>query len=94
VKILKFERFLESQKEFIPGGLSQGMTLEDLARHHDARGNSDLRDLVDSLKQELAMGISVEMEHTDSREMAREIAMDHLYEDPNYYTKLKKYIEN
>ena len=36
------------------------------------------------------MGIKVEMEHTDSKEKAKEIAMDHLWEDPTYYTKLKK----
>jgi hypothetical protein len=28
------------------------------------------------------------MEHTDDEEIAREIAMDHLTEDPKYYTKL------
>jgi len=36
------------------------------------------------------MGIKVEMEHTDDRDVAREIAMDHLSEDANYYTKLAK----
>lgn len=35
-------------------------------------------------------GINVEMEHTDDPSLAREIAMDHLTEDPNYYQKLKK----
>lgn len=39
---------------------------------------------------QLRMGIAVEMEHTKSRRLAREIAMDHLSEDPRYYTKLKK----
>lgn len=39
---------------------------------------------------ELKAGIEVEMEHTDDREEARRIAMDHLVEDPRYYTKLKK----
>jgi hypothetical protein len=37
---------------------------------------------------ELAKGIEVEMEHTDDRTLAREIAIDHLSEDPHYYTKL------
>lgn len=41
-------------------------------------------------KRELAMGIKVEMEHTSSRKVAREIALDHLTEDPHYYTKLRK----
>ena len=40
--------------------------------------------------KQLAMGIASEMEHTSSKSVAREIAMDHLKEDPRYYTKLKK----
>lgn len=40
--------------------------------------------------EQLRMGIEVEMEHTKNRRLAREIAMDHLSEDPRYYTKLKK----
>lgn len=39
---------------------------------------------------QLRMGIEVEMEHTKDRRLAREIALDHLAEDPKYYTKLKK----
>lgn len=38
----------------------------------------------------LAMGIKVEREHTDDHHLAEEIAMDHLTEDPHYYTKLAK----
>ena len=38
---------------------------------------------------QLAMGIEVEMEHTDDPEIAEEIALDHLTEDPEYYIKLK-----
>jgi len=37
---------------------------------------------------QLKMGMKVEMEHTDSKEKAQKIAMDHLVEDPKYYTKL------
>jgi hypothetical protein len=37
----------------------------------------------------LAAGIKVEMEHTTSRKVAKEIAKDHLTEDPKYYEKLK-----
>ena len=39
------------------------------------------------------MGIKVEMEHTKDKKKAKEIAMDHLFEDPKYYSKLRK-IEN
>ncbi len=41
-------------------------------------------------QEQIKMGIEIEMEHTDDPEKAKEIAMDHLMEDPEYYTKLKK----
>ena len=41
-------------------------------------------------RTELAMGIDMETEHTNDRSVAKEIALDHLSEDPIYYTKLKK----
>ncbi len=40
-------------------------------------------------QEELKMGIKVEKEHTDDISLAKKIAMDHLKEDPRYYTKLK-----
>ena len=40
--------------------------------------------------EQLEMGIKSEMEHTDDPEVAKAIAKDHLSEDKNYYTKLKK----
>lgn len=40
---------------------------------------------------ELELGIKHELEHTDDKLMAKEIAMDHLVEDPKYYTKLEKW---
>lgn len=39
--------------------------------------------------EQLKQGIKVEMEHTNDPELAREIAMDHLTESPQYYIKLK-----
>lgn len=43
----------------------------------------------DLSQKQLAMGIKVEMEHTNDEAIAREIALDHLTEDPEYYSKLK-----
>lgn len=40
--------------------------------------------------KQLQKGIDVEMEHTTDQEMAKEIAMDHLTEDPEYYDMLEK----
>ena len=36
----------------------------------------------------LAKGVKVELEHADDPDVAREIASDHLSEDPDYYEKL------
>lgn len=38
---------------------------------------------------QLRKGIKVELEHTDDKRLALEIAMDHLTEDPKYYDKLE-----
>ena len=39
--------------------------------------------------KQIEKGVKVEMEHTDDKSLAREIAMDHLTEDPKYYDKLE-----
>ena len=39
---------------------------------------------------QLSLGIQIEMEHTNDPDIAKEISMDHLTEDPEYYTKLIK----
>ena len=38
-------------------------------------------------KKELRLGIKVELEHTRSRRLAKEIAKDHLVENSQYYSK-------
>lgn len=40
--------------------------------------------------QQLKMGIEVEKEHTTDESLARKIALHHLEERPDYYSKLKK----
>ena len=68
--------------ESILNGLSRGKTLENIAKKHKVK--------LESLKKQLLLGIKIEKEHTDSKITAKKIAMDHLVEDPYYYTKLKK----
>ena len=41
-------------------------------------------------KDQLKKGIEVEKEHTTDEKVAAKIALDHLAEDPDYYTKLTK----
>ncbi len=43
-----------------------------------------------TIQKQLKMGIEVEGEHTKSKEEARSIALQHLDEVPNYYSRLKK----
>ena len=73
--IYKFE-------DVIPGGLAQGLDLTDIANKHKVD--------IDDLMKEFAEGVKVEMEHTNNAKVAEEIALDHLFEDPKYYTKLSK----
>jgi hypothetical protein len=58
------------------------MSVEDLAKKHDVS--------IQHIIKQLDMGVGVEQEHTSDPQVAKEIALDHLGEDPNYYTKLKK----
>ena len=44
----------------------------------------------DADAKELAMGMKVEMEHTNNKTLAKRISLDHLAEIPDYYTRLKK----
>jgi len=61
-----------NEEEELKGGESDGMTEKDLAEKH----NVDVKDI----KKEINIGIRVEMEHTDSKKVAKEIAMDHISE--------------
>jgi hypothetical protein len=77
-------------EEKISGGLADNKTLNQIAKKHNKKGNHHIDDMISLLKKQLKIGIKVEMEHTNDKGKAREIAMDHLWEDPKYYTKLKK----
>lgn len=52
-------------------------------------GKADKKQVSDFDRDALREGTKHEMEHTDDRSIAQEIAMDHLTEDPQYYKKLK-----
>jgi hypothetical protein len=70
----------------IPGGLAADIpgSMED--KHQTI---ADMHDVSkDKIDAEVHKGVEAEMEHTDDEEIAHEIAMDHVYEDPEYYTKL------
>ena len=70
----------------LKGGKADGMTLKDIAKHH----NVD----VQTIKTEFIKGYAIEREHTKDSNVAKEIALDHLYEHPKYYTRLAVVEEN
>jgi hypothetical protein len=72
----------KNEADVVPGGLAKGLSLNDIAEKHGVS--------VDIMVAEFKKGIAVEMEHTTDREVAKEITLDHLFEDPKYYDKLKK----
>lgn len=84
------------KEEILKGGLSDNKTLLDIAKKHvntnskDSTSKEKIKDMHEKLKSQLNKGIKVEMEHTTNKNKAKEIAMDHLSENPDYYTKLKK----
>ena len=51
-------------------------------------GKGDKISTEDVCPKQLAIGIKVEREHTDDNKIAEEIALDHLEENPKYYTDL------
>ena len=63
-------------------GISKNMSAEDIAKKHGVS--------VSKIKAQLAKGIKVEKEHTKDEKKAERIALDHLFEIPNYYDKLAK----
>ena len=79
-----------NESEILKGGNADNKTLVQIAKKHDAKGYYHIVDMVQSLKKQLDMGIEIEMEHTNNEDEAIEIALDHLWENPSYYTKLKK----
>ena len=58
------------------------LTPEQLAKKHGVS--------VDEINQQLDKGIKSELEHTSHKRVAREIALDHLAERPDYYTRLDR----
>jgi len=64
------------------GPIKKYMSPEEIAKKHKIS--------VATLEPELKLGIKVEHEHTGDKRMAKMIALQHLEELPDYYTRLKK----
>jgi hypothetical protein len=64
IKVDDFLMNFQIHEDKIPGGLAQGKTIPDIAKHHKERPSTILL--------QLAKGIEVEMEHTTSKKVAKE----------------------
>lgn len=65
----------------LKGGKGDKSTPESLAKKHNVS--------IDTIKKEIKIGLPIEVEHTNSKEKALEIIMDHLYEFHDYYSNPK-----
>lgn len=77
---MKYKQGFKEEK--LEGGIADNKSLDELAKKHKV----DIK----VLTRQFNKGVKVEMEHTDNKQMAKEIAMDHISEDPKYYDKLSK----
>lgn len=66
-------------EDIISGGNADMMSLEDIANRHNVS--------VEDIKAELKLGMKDEMEHTSDIEVAKEIAKDHIFNNPKFYSE-------
>ena len=98
-KVPKLTMFSDESKEYkikeeiLKGGMSDNKSIMDLAKKH-SKSKVGQHLMTNFLKKQLEKGIKVEMEHTNNKSKAKEIAMDHLSEKPDYYDRLEKIESN
>lgn len=83
-KVVKAEEKKEDKKEEMPS--VKTLEPKELAKQHDV----PLKDIEAQVKK----GTEHEKEHTKDAKTAREIALDHIKEDPKYYDNLEKIEES
>lgn len=66
----------------IKGGKADKMTAKDIAKKFNVS--------VEEIEAQIKKGIEIEKEHTNDKEKATEIAMDHVTEFPDYYDRIEK----
>jgi hypothetical protein len=76
-----FKKLIE-EAEKVRGGLSDNMTVEQIAEKHGVS--------VEAIEMQIEKGKKIEMEHTDNEKEAIKVTMDHLVEIPDYYDRLIK----
>jgi len=94
-KITKASEYLDTVADHMDGGeddtekkkevkesFKSYKSVEEIAKKHKVSPSV--------IEKQLEMGMKVEHEHTTDNQVAKEIALQHLDELPNYYSKLKK----
>lgn len=61
------------------------LSVSELAKKHNKP--------IEYIEKQLIAGAKVEAEHTKNKHDAKKIALAHIKEVPDYYVKLKKYVE-
>ena len=85
----KYKRMINNEDAKLNGGKATNKNLSDIERKHNK--TKDTSEYIKFLKKQLHKGANVEKEHTDNIKIARQIAKDHLWEDPKYYDGRKKF---
>jgi hypothetical protein len=70
------------EKNNLKGGKADKLSVADIAKKNNVS--------IEQIESQIEMGKKIEMEHVNDVKLAEEIAMDHLEEIPDYYTRLKK----
>jgi len=79
----KDQELLEEAYQQVLQGATKEVSIEDVCKKHNIQDTS-------VIQKELEKGIKIEHEHTKDENIAKKIALDHLMEHPEYYTKLAK----
>lgn len=83
-----FARSIESTPETVEAFIFQVASRAAQDHLHGGLGDQPSFQPVGEALRQAATGLKVETEHTDSFLTSLEIVLDHLEEDPHYYTKL------
>jgi hypothetical protein len=89
----KSQEKVKQKQDSIDKEKKGNLTIDDLVEKHLKKGKT-VSQIEKQIRNNLKKGTKVEMEHTKDKKVAEKIAMDHLYEDLEYYTKLKKIESN
>jgi len=74
--------YTNNMKNQIKGGKADKLSLQQIADKFNVS--------IEKIKAQVEKGIGVEIEHTNDKEKATEIATDHISEFPDYYDRLEK----